>query len=274
MIKKIKTLCLAAILPILLFNACKKDGTHIMPTIKAIHKNFSVSGFVLGDTLEQYFDGVKMREYYGPVKTTGFQNQMAFVTDEVNMELRKKSTGEMVYRQKFNINDEQNIVSPFYFDGLKFNQGYSYPDPMGDEYTANFYVDPSGGSDLVDINIDVLEYYYDSTKPDPIIVVNTTTFPIAENVQPGKWTPYFKVPIPEVIPQQSGTDIYPIVVIRDSKTKVYYVNKNRDQSTINMELPYAGASAGKVQSMFLNRKPVDGKSFFLEFYDLVQLFPR
>jgi len=274
MIKTFKIIYLAAILPIFLFSACEKDGNHIMPKIKAINKDFNISGFVIGDTVEQYFDGVKMREYYGQVRTTYPLDQLAFVKDEVNMELKRKSTGETIYRQTFNINDKENIVPQFYFDGLKFNKGYTYPDPQGDEYTANFYVDPSGGSTSVDINIDVLEYYYDSTKPDPIIVVNTTTIPIAENVKPGEWTPYRKVQIPKANPQQGGTELYPIVVVRDSKTKDYYVNNNRDQSTVTMELPYDGVSPGKVQSIYLNKKTVTAKMFYLEVYDLIPLFPR
>ncbi|WP_143822185.1 hypothetical protein [Mucilaginibacter pedocola] len=274
MIKTYKIIYLAAILPILLLYSCQKDGVHITPTIKAINKNFSISGFVLGDTLEQYFDGVKMRDYYGQVRVTYNQNQMAFVTDEVNMELRKKSTGETVYRQKFSIKDEENVVPKFYFNGLQFSNGYTYPAPQGDDYTANFYVDKKGGAGLVDINIEVLEYYYDSTKPDPIVVVNTTVLPLAQNVKPGEWTPYVKMPVPVATPQQSGTDLYPIVVVRDAQTKEYYVNKNRDYSTINMELPYDGVSPGKVQSMYMNKKPADANSFFLEYLDLVQLFPQ
>lgn len=274
MIKTFKTIYLAVILPMLLLSACKKDGTHIIPKIKAISENFSVSGFVMGDTLEQYFDGVKIRDYYGQVKTLGAQNQLAFVTDEINMELRNKSTGKMVYRQKFNINDKQNTVPKFYFDGIKFGNEYSYPNPQGDDYTVNFYVDDKGGPAPVDINIDVLEYYYDATKPDPIVVVNTTTIPIIQNIKPGEWTPYVKIQIPMVTPQQSGTDIYPIVVIRDSKTKDYYIPKKRDNSTINIELPYVGVSPGKVQSIFVNKKLAPDKNFFLEYYDLVQLFPR
>lgn len=272
MIKTFKIIYLIAI--VFLFNACEKDGTPVLSKIKTINKEFNISGFVLGDTIEQYFDGVKMRDYYGEVKTTSFQNQLAFVKDEINMELRRKSTGETIYRQTFHINDKENIVPRFYFDGLKLNKDYTYPDPQGDEYTTNFYVDPAGGADLVDINIDVLEYYYDSTKPDPIVVVNTTTIPIAQNVKPGEWTPYLKIQIPMVTPQQSGTEIYPIVVVRDAKTKDYYVNKNRDYSTINMELPYDGVSPGKVQSIYLNKIPGEGKNFFLLFYNLVQLFPR
>lgn len=274
MIKTFKIIYLAAILPILLLSACEKDGTHIMPTIKAINKEFSISGFVVGDTLEQYFDGVKMREYYGQVRISYAQNQLAFTGDEIKMELRTKSTGKTVYQQKFNINDKQNIVPGFYFDGLKFSIGYTYPNPQGNEYTANFYLDPQSGAAAVDINVEVLEYYFDDTKPDPIVVVNTTIIPIAENVQPGSWTPYLKVPVPMATPQQSGTDFYPIVVVRDSKTKDYFINKNRDQSVINMEIPYDGVSTGKVQSFYFNRKKNSEKLDYLESFDLVQLFPR
>ncbi|MBD1362658.1 hypothetical protein IDJ77_02445 [Mucilaginibacter sp. ZT4R22] len=274
MIKKIKISYLAAILPVLLFSACEKEGTHIMPTIKAINKNFEISGFVLGDTIEQYFDGLKMREYYGRVSQSYAQNQMAFVTDEVNMELRKKSTGETVYQQKFSINDKDNVVPKFYFNGSQFSNQYTYPAVQGNDYTTNFFVDSKGASAPVDINLEVLEYRYDDTKPDPLIVVNTTVFPLAKNIQPGEWTAYVKIPAPVVIPQQSGTDLYPIVVVRDSKTQEYYIDKDRDRSVINMELPYVGVSPGKVQSVYLNRKPADGTNFYLEQYELVQLFPR
>lgn len=272
--KTLKIIYLIAILPVILFSACEKEGLHITPKIKAINKEFSIKGFVLGDTIEQYFDGVKMREYYGQVKLVYFENQLAFEKEEINMELRRKSTGETIYRQTFNINDKQNVVPEFYFDGLSLAKAYTYPDPQGDEYTANFYLTPSGSSAEVDVDIDVLEYYYDATKPDPLIVVNTTTVHVAEHIKPGKWTPYFKLQVPVVSPQQSGTELYPIVVLRDAKTKDYYVNKNRDQSTVNMELPYDGVSPGKVQSVFLNKKTGEGKKLFLEIFDLVQLFPR
>ncbi|TKC62031.1 hypothetical protein FBD94_07285 [Pedobacter hiemivivus] len=189
------------------------------------------------------------------------------------MELKRKSTGETIYRQTFNINDKQNIVPKFYFDGKRFSEGYTYPNPQGDEYIANFYLEPSGGATYVDINIDVLEYYYDSTTADPLVVVNTTTTPIAEHVKPGEWTSYLKVQVTMVSPQQSGTELYPIVVVRDAKTKDYYINKNRDESTINMEVPYDGVSPGKVQSVYLNRKWSGENKFYLEAFDLVQLFP-
>jgi hypothetical protein len=272
MIKTFKIIYLIVI--VFLFNSCEKDGVPVLSEIKAINKEFSISGFVLGDTVEQYFDGVKMREYYGQVKVAYFQSQLAFIRDEINMELKSKSTGKTVYQQKFRINDKQNIVPGFYFDGLTFSKGYTYPGPQGDDYTVNFYLDPQGGAAPVDINIEVLEYYYDSTKPDPVIVVNTTTIPLVQNVQPGNWTSYVNVPVPVVTPQQNGTELYPIVVVRDSKTKDYYVNKNRDYSLLTLEIPYNGVSPGKVQSFYVNRKRVSEKQDFLEFYDLVQLFPR
>lgn len=274
MTKIFKIIYLVAMLPLFLFSACEKEGTPIMPNIKAINKEFSISGFVFGDTIEQYFDGVKMREYYGRVANGYSQNQIAFVTDEINMELKKKSTGETIYRQKFNINDKKNTVPKFYFDGLKFSDQYTYPNPQGNDYTANFYLDLPGGSAPVNINLEVLEYYYDDTKPDPIIVVNTTILPIIENVQPGKWTPYLKIPIPVITKQKPDTELYPIVIIRDSKTKEYYINKKRDESMINLEIPYEGASPGKVQSFYFTRKIIANKVQYLEQYDLIQLFPR
>jgi len=271
---KLKFIYLVAILPVFLLSACEKDGTYVMPTIKSINNTFDISGFVLGDTIEQYFDGKKMREYYGRVRTTGAINQLAFEKDEINMELKRKSTGQIVYQQKFNINDQESKAIKIYFDGSKLSNQYSYPSPQGNDYTVNFYLDPSSGKDPVDIMVDVLEYYYDDTKPDPIVVVNTTSFPVAQNVQPGTWTSYAKIPVPTVTPTQSGTELYPIAVVRNAKTKEYYINKNRDQSTITVELPYDGVSPGKVQSIFLAKKAVAPATDFLEQYELIQLFPR
>ncbi|ALL04802.1 hypothetical protein AQ505_04470 [Pedobacter sp. PACM 27299] len=270
---KFKIIYLAAILPLFLFSACEKDGTNVMPIIKGINKKFDISAFVLGDTIEQYFDGVKMREYYGRVSTLGSFSQLAFEKDEINMELKRKSTAEVIYKQTFHISDKDNIVPKFYFDGKKISNQYIYPDPEGDDYTVNFYLSPSNGTKPADINIDVLEYYEDSTRPGGIYVVNTTSFTIAENVQVGTWSPYYKIPVPVVTPTRTDTDLYPIVVIRDAKTKDYYMN-DRDGSTLAVELPYDGSSPGKVQSCFLAKKRSIDKKFYMEFYDLVQLFPR
>lgn len=272
--KKIKILYLIALFPMLILGSCEKDGTAIMPVIKSVNKQFNISGFVLGDTVEQYFDGLKMREYYGQVRTTGFLAELAFVKDEINMELKKKSNGEVIYKQTFHVNDKQNIVPKFYFDGTKVATQYPYPVPQGNDYTVNFFIEKSTGAEPIDINVEVLEYYYDDTKQDPLVVVKTTTHPIAQNVKPGSWTPYFKIPIPTATATQSGTELYPIVVMRDSKTKQYFVNNNRDESTLMIELPYDGVSPGKVQSLHISRNLRYDNKFYYEMFDLTKIFPR
>jgi hypothetical protein len=273
MIKKIKIIYLATILPVLLFGACEKEGTHLMPKIKAINKNFDISGFVFGDTIEQYFDNVKIREYYGPISLGGAKNQLVFVTDEIKMELRKKSTGEAIYRQTFNITDQQNVVPKFFFDGTTLAPRYNYTDPLGNEYRVNFYLNPSKITEPIDVNVEVLEYYIDTKGK--AVVVNSTAYPIALNIQPGVWVNDAKVEVPVLpAPTRNDTEFYPLVAIRNSKTKEYYINKDVFQSEIKMEIPYDGVSIGKVQSYFLSKALNTENLEYLEQYDLVQMFPR
>ena len=55
-----------------------------------------------------------------------------------------------------------------------------------------------------------------------LIVVKTTSFPITTNLQTGNWTNYLTIEPPaEVLPTQEGTEIYPVVTVKDAKTKKY-----------------------------------------------------
>lgn len=272
MINKIKITYLAALLTLSIFSACEKDGVNKIPKILALKDNFRISGFVLGDTIEQYFDGVKMREYYGLVQTTSGGNQLAFIADDINMELRKKSTGETIYRQTFNINDKQNVVPKFFYDGITFSNRYVYPDPQGTDYTVNFNFDFPKGSDPVDVIVEELEYIY---VKEQLIVLNTIEYPIATNVPIGKFSGYYKItPMTYKNTTPIGSDFYPVVVIKNAKTKEYYINKDLWQSEVRVEIPYEGGGQGKVQSFYLN-KPKDAQhKDYLQQYDLVQIFPR
>nr|WP_121271462.1 hypothetical protein [Pedobacter schmidteae] len=254
----------------ILFAGCKKEGEFVLKPVKAL-KPFDIKGYVVADTLEQYFDGVKVRDLYGKVSLAYVTPQIAFQNDVAVMQLKKKSTKEVVYEQKFSIADAKNEVANFYFDGTKVSKSYQYPKPEGSDYMVNFYFDGPKGMPSVDIGIDVLEYYMDANNK--VIVVHSTSFPIAENLQRGKWSEYLKIsPPPPVIPTQSGTDLYPVVTIRDAKTKKYLIGNNFETSTIQMEIPDQWTSQGKVQSIHIQQKGAE-KNVFMEINDLVQLFP-
>lgn len=259
-------LCIFALL---LLGGCKKEGEFLTKPIKAI-KPYDIRGYAVGDVLEQYFDGVKIRDYYGRITTGSVVPQITFESDVTVMQLKKKSTGEVVYEQKFNINDAKNEVPRFYFDGSKIANTYQYPVAQGSEYLANFYFDAPKGTPPVDINIEVLEYYMDANNK--VIVVHSTNFPIAVNLEMGKWSEYLKIAPPsQVNPTQSGTDLYPIVSIRDAKTKKYLMGGEFDINTINMEIPDQWTSQGKVQSIHIYKK-VEGGVSYLEVNDLIQFF--
>jgi hypothetical protein len=260
------------IIGLLLCSACEKEGKIALKPIKAL-KPYEIKGYVIGDTLEQYFDGLKIRDYYGKVSLGVVAPLMAFENDITVMQLKKKSTGQIVYEQKFQISNTQNIVPNFYFDGTNFKSQYNYPDPQGNEYIANFYLDAPKDAAAADINIDVLEYYFDLNNQ--LVVVNTTSIPVGSNIKPGVWTAYLQLQVPPIlVPTQSGTEFYPIVTIRNSNTKAYYINNNRDDSTLQIEIPDQWTSTGKVQSIHLAKKIAVTKIIYLELNDLVQLFPR
>ena len=256
---------------LLFFGSCKKEGEFLTRPIKAI-KPFDMAGYAIGDALDLYFDGVKIRDYYGRISLGVVSPQLAFENDVTVMQLRKKSTGDIVYEQKFNINDAINEVPKFYFDGTKVSKNYQYPKPQGNEYLVNFYFD--GPKDLVaiDIQMEVLEYYYDSNNN--LVVVNTTAFPIAADVVIGKWTEYLTIqPPPNMVPTQPGTDFYPVVTIKSTKTKKYLLNGGAVENAVQIELPDQWTSSGKTQSVHIQTKIGDNKALYLELNDLVQLFP-
>ncbi|WP_316845907.1 hypothetical protein [Pedobacter psychrodurus] len=258
-----------AFVSILIFSACEKEGKVLLPKIKAL-KPFEMRGYVLGDTLEQYFDGIKVRDYYGGVTLGTVAPSIAFENDVTTMEFRKKSTGQKLYEQTFKITDSINVVPKFYFDGNTLSPRYNYPTPQGQDYLINFYYDAPKGSVGIDLSIDVLEYYYDANNN--LVVVQTTSFPLTSNIGIGKWTDFIKItPPPSIVPSQPGTDLYPIVTMRNSKTKEYLIGNDRDRSTLQIEIPDQFTSSGKVQSMHLVNK-TENKINYMQVNDLVQFF--
>ncbi|MBE9598474.1 hypothetical protein [Pedobacter sp. MC2016-24] len=268
--KTIKITYILAFVSILIFSACEKEGTVLLPKIKAL-KPFEMSGYVLGDTIEQYFDGVKVRDYYGWVTLGSVAPSIAFENEVTTMEFRKKSTGQKIYEQKFKITDENNVVPKFYFDGTTLSPRYDYPVAQGKDYLINFYYDAPKGSAGIDLSIDVLEYYYD--VDNNLVVVKTTSFPLASNIEIGKWTDFIKITPPAPVAlTQPGTDLYPVVTMRNSKTKEYLIANDRDRSTLQIEIPDEFTSSGKVQSIHLANK-TENKINYMQVNNLVQFFP-
>lgn len=259
-----------SIFAVLTLGSCKKEGEFLTKPVKAL-KPFDITGYAVGDVLEQYFDGVKVRDYYGQVGLSSIVPQLVFNNDVTIMQLKKKSTGEVVYEQKFNINDAKNEVPKFYFDGKKISNTYSYPKAQGKDYLMNFLIDGPQDMGPVDIQLEVLEYYYDNNNQ--LIIVNTNTFPIANNLSLGKWSEYFIVtPPPSLTPTQAGTDFYPVITIKNAKTKQYLVGKTAVDGSFQAELPDQWTSQGKTQSIHI-QGITENKVFYLKINDLVQMFP-
>lgn len=252
---------------LLLLTSCEKDGEIVIKNIKAL-KPFELRGYVVGDTLEQYFDGNKIRDYYGKATLGTVRPELAFTNDEILMQFKNKRTKELVYEQKFSIKDADNVVPKFFYDGSKFANKYEYPTAQGTDYLVNFYLDAPKGLEAVDIATDVLEYYIDVNNQ--LVIVNVTSFPIATDVKPGKWTPYYTLkPPPTLNPTQAGTDFYPIISLKNAKTKKYVINDNAFDSSIQMEIPDQWTSQGKTQSMHIIGR-INATAYYFEVNDLVQ----
>lgn len=259
-----------SIFAVLILGSCKKEGEFLTKSVKAI-KPYDITGYAIGDVLEQYFDGIKVRDYYGRVTSASVVPQIVFENDVTVMQFKKKSNGQVVYEQKFNIKDAKNEVPKFYFDGNKITNTYAYPRAQGTDYLMNFFIDGPKEIGAVDIQIDVIEYYYASNND--LVIVNTTSFPITNNLALGKWSEYYKVlPPPTLTPTQSGTEFYPLITIKNSKTKQYLVGKTAAEGTFQAEIPDQWTSQGKTQSIHIEGITEDN-IFYLRANDLVQMFP-
>lgn len=260
-----------SIFAVLILGSCKKEGEFLTKPVKAI-KPYEITGYAIGDVLEQYFDGVKVRDYYGRVTSGSVVPQIVFENDVTLMQFKKKSNGQVVYEQKFDINDTKNEVPKFFFDGTKLSQSYPYPKAQGTDYLVNFFIDGPKDLPAVDIDMDVLEYYYDNNNN--LVIVQTSTFPIASNVATGKWTEYLQIQVPpSLLPTQPGTEFYPIATIKNAKTKQYLINNDAISSALQIELPDQWTSQGKTQSIHIQGLIGDNKALYIELNDLVKLFP-
>lgn len=264
------------IVPLLLclLTACRKEGELVIKPVLGI-KPLSMDGFILGDPLEQYFDGVKVRELYGSVSLRDEVSKIVFEKKEITMELRRKSNGETVYQQKFDLSNDTSKVPRFYFDGTKMNNTYTHPTPQGSEYLANFYFDFPKGAGSVDIVLEMMEYYYDDLLANPLVIVDTTFIPLATNIQPGKWSEYVVLQqLPELTKHHPASEFQPYVRIRKAGTAAYYLSVKGEENEINMELPYAWTTDGKVQSLFIGHSVNGSATYLTPPKNLVDIFSR
>lgn len=249
--KRINLFYLAAPLFLLLLTACEKEGELIVSPIKEF-KPYTMDGFAVGGPLEQYFDGVKVRELYGRATLPNGTNKIGFEKEEIMMELRSKSTGKTVYQQKFSISNDTSKVPKFYFDGTKMHDTYTYPTPQGKEYLANFYFDFPKDSGAVDIVIEMIEYYLDWNLDDPMVAIDTTAIPVATNIQPGKWTDYIELKEMPVLPKHHpDAEFYPYICVKKAGKSTYVTSDKLEENSFKLEFPAARTTEGKVQSIFI-----------------------
>jgi hypothetical protein len=268
-------------LPLLLILSvsCNKGDQALIKPILQVEP-FSMKGFAV-EPIDQYFDGVKVQELYGTINET---KEMAFIQEETVMELRNKTTGEVLYTQKFNSKDAENKVPRFYFDGSKVKPTYEYPAPQGAEYTANFFFDFPKEMGAADVVMVFVEYYEDPAVQGGYAIAGVTNIPIATNIQTGKWSEYIKLPTTPDFPPQTRPDTYfeLFVCVRKTGSDLYFTNTQRitpllqyDNAQINafsLELPYQGVSQGKVQSYYIGLTEFETGPMLTMKQDLVQLF--
>jgi len=256
----------------MLLAACKKEGTLLMEPVSA-YKPFSMVGYIMGDTLEQYFDGKKVRDFYGLAQFTG---KIAFQGESTEMELRKKSTGEVMYKQTYYAANEDNIMPKFFFDGQSMAERYTYRDVEPGKYLSNFYFDTQFGTDPVDLIVEVQEYYFDWSKDDPFVYFDPVTVPLFSGLKPGQWSEYLEIPpIEELVMPQHPSEYYfnTQVFVKNARTGEFYAAK-KDLSWFILAFPMQGSSEGRIQSFHITLKKNGIWQNYLSTRDLVQFFPR
>lgn len=232
-------------------SSCEKEGKLAVTPIKDL-RPVSFSGFVLGDTLEQYFNGVKMREYHNKVRFSGniaYENE-----DPIQMELRKKGTGEVLYTQSIEHKGATDKPISFFYNGGKVTEAYSYPAGIAGLEQIAFYFDfPQ------DMPVDIA--YGDGSD------INTVVY-LARNVPPGKWTEFIKIPPLE-------GEMY--VLLLKAGKKEYLIDNDINFSFMSagLQLPNKyGYQGGGVQSWYVGlAKDPSGKLGLNPQEDLVVLFP-
>lgn len=272
--KNIVNILVATSLLLVVLAACHDDGDRIVKTVSEIEV-FDMDGFIVGDTLEQYFDGKKVRDVYGRAKLTNAQ-EIAFENDDVVMEFRAHRTGETVYTQTFNIGDSTHVVPKFYFDGKTLYDTYPRPTPAEGEYLVNFYFDFPEREGPVDVVAQMLEYYFNWDLPDPMVIVDTIPVILFNNIQPGKWSEYMPLnPLPAMVPSRPDSEFWPAICLRKAgQTVGYYMSGGITANSMSLELREPWMTQGKVQSIYIGLTPVGpDKMVLYPQYNLVDMFP-
>lgn len=262
-----------ALLGILVFSGCSDDDEFLIKQAN-VYKPFTMNGFVVGGTLEQYFNGVKSRDLYQRIS---MPNQLGFVTDQMHMELRDPLTKEVVYEQTFNINDEANEVPHFYFDGKTFQQGYDYPEPVGAEFKANFFFDFPAEIGNVDVVAEVFEYYWDwDNMENPQVLLDTIYVTLAANIPTGKWSEYVTIEQLSLTKSREDSEFWPQICLRKAGKSEFIFGNTSGQSTFNLQIPNEWTSQGVTQSMYVgvttNRNLVKNNQHVGPYFDLVPIF--
>lgn len=245
---KIQHILVSALMAMCL-SACEKEGEQIIkPILKT--QPFDIVGFALVDTIEQYFDGRKVREFTG---RANFSGKIVFEKEApILMELKKKGDSKVLFQKTITPGMTNPGKITFYYEGKDIKEKYSYPTPIADIEQVAFYFDG------ITVPIDVV---YSDASGD----VNAVQY-LARNVQPGKWTNFLQVP-----PLNgNGQDLY-IFLLKAGK-KEWLVKNNFELSYIQVNLPIIGGwyQGGGVQAMYV---PFNKKGEMIQTHDLVQLYP-
>jgi hypothetical protein len=251
-----------------LLTACEKEGK--LPDPVKEKRAFNMDGFSVAP-LDQYFDGVKVRELYAGLSRT---SELAFSKDEIVMELKRKGDGKTVYQQKFNSSDATNEIPKFYFDGNQVLPRFEHPAPVGDAYTASFYFDFPKDLGAVDIGAEMVEYYFDWNLENPLVYLDTTYITLVTNIQPGKWSDYVTLhALPELQPTTPDSYFQTSVYVKKAGKDEPYSSKVVSENLFTLQLPDQYTTEGKVQSIFLGWKPLGPRVSLEPQVDLVRIFP-
>jgi hypothetical protein len=248
-----KYLMILAVLMTLLMNACKKEGQLIIKPIKA-GQPINITGFAIGDTIEQYYDGRKVREFIGRTTYTG---RIAFDSDApVLMELKKKGDPHVLFSKSIAL-DSVEALKPitFYYDGIKVTERYSYPDAIVGVEQVALYLDLPA-----DMVVDIA---YGNASGD----VNSLQY-FKQGVPARKWVDFMQIsPI-------DGADVY-LFLLKSGK-KEFLIENDFFKSYLPVNLPttLGGYQGGGVQSFYiLHQLDPEGKPTLIA-QDMISLFPR
>ncbi len=247
---KIQHILFSALMAICLC-ACEKEGEKVIkPILKT--QPFHIFGFALVDTLEQYFDGRKVREFVG---RANHDEKIVFEKEApILMELKKKGDSKVLLSRTITpgMADPGKIIT-FYYEGKDIKEKYTYPSPIADIEQIAFYFD-----NPANVPVDIV-------CSDASGDINAVQY-LARNVQPGKWSNFIQIP-----PLNgNGQDMY--VFLLKAGKKEWLVNNIFELSYVQANLPVIGGwyQGGGVQAMYI---PFNKKGEIGMTYDLVQLYP-